>query len=162
MKLHQLPKITLRSKKRAGRGYGSGKGGHTVGRGQKGQKSRSKVKLLFEGTKTRKSFLRRMPMLRGKGKVKSLKKKPIIINLQDLGRLSGAKVTIDSLVKAGLVKIKEAKARGVKILSKGEVVKKFRVSLPVSQKAREKIEKIGGKIEAAQGKPAVKKIKQKT
>lgn len=35
-----LKKIVKNRKKRIGRGYGSGKGGHTVGRGQKGQKSR--------------------------------------------------------------------------------------------------------------------------
>ena len=34
--LHSLPKIAARGKKRVGRGYGSGKGGHTSGRGQKG------------------------------------------------------------------------------------------------------------------------------
>ena len=58
MKLNKLPKTTAKSKKRVGRGYGSGKGSHTVGRGQKGQKSRSKVGLLIEGTKIRKTLIR--------------------------------------------------------------------------------------------------------
>ncbi|MBU1070791.1 uL15 family ribosomal protein, partial [Patescibacteria group bacterium] len=49
MNLSNLPKITQRPKKRVGRGYGSGKGGHTSGRGQKGQKSRSKIPIWFEG-----------------------------------------------------------------------------------------------------------------
>ena len=40
MKLHALPKITKPKNKRLGRGYGSGKGGHTSSRGQKGQNSR--------------------------------------------------------------------------------------------------------------------------
>ena len=56
------------SKKRLGRGYGSGKGGHTSGRGQKGQKSRTKVHILFEGLKVKKSTLKKFPLLRGKGK----------------------------------------------------------------------------------------------
>lgn len=49
---------------------GSGKGSHTSGRGQKGQKSRSGLHILFEGIKTKKSFLKRLPLQRGKGKFK--------------------------------------------------------------------------------------------
>lgn len=56
------------STKRLGRGYGSGKGGHTSGRGQKGQKSRTKIHILFEGLKVKKSTLKKFPLLRGKGK----------------------------------------------------------------------------------------------
>ena len=56
MKLNKLSKTANKKKKRVGRGYGSGKGGHTVGRGAKGLKARGKVKLTFEGTKTKKSF----------------------------------------------------------------------------------------------------------
>jgi large subunit ribosomal protein L15 len=66
-----LPKIVSKSKKRVGRGMGSGKGSHTVGRGQKGQKSMKDLHILFEGMKTKKSFLKRLPLLRGKGKFKS-------------------------------------------------------------------------------------------
>jgi len=50
MELNKLPKITATAKKRVGRGYGSGKGGHTSGRGQKEQKSRGKIPLTLEGT----------------------------------------------------------------------------------------------------------------
>lgn len=64
----QLPKVVAKSKKRVGRGMGSGKGSHTSGRGQKGQKSRGTIGVLFEGMKVRKSFLKRLPLLRGKGK----------------------------------------------------------------------------------------------
>ena len=78
MVLSKQTKTTTKSKKRVGRGYSSGKGGHTSGRGAKGQKARSKVKLYFEGTPMRKSLIRRMPMLRGKLKNKSNKAKPII------------------------------------------------------------------------------------
>lgn len=63
-----LPKVITKSRKRVGRGIGSGKGGHTVGRGQKGQKSRGKIGILFEGVKMKKSFLKRLPLSRGKGK----------------------------------------------------------------------------------------------
>lgn len=47
---------------------GSGKGSHTVGRGQKGQKARGSVGVLFEGVKMKKSLLKRLPLMRGKGK----------------------------------------------------------------------------------------------
>ena len=46
------------AKKRLGRGYGSGKGGHTSSRGQKGQKSRTDVHVLFEGLKVKNLLLK--------------------------------------------------------------------------------------------------------
>jgi ribosomal protein L15 len=64
----KLPKVVTKSKKRIGRGRGTGKGGHTVGRGQKGQSSRGKIGILFEGVKMKKSLLKRLPLARGKGK----------------------------------------------------------------------------------------------
>lgn len=64
----RLPKVVAKSKKRVGRGMGSGKGSHTSGRGQKGQKSRGTIGVLFEGMKMRKSYLKRLPLMRGKGK----------------------------------------------------------------------------------------------
>ncbi len=67
----KLPKVVAKSKKRVGRGMGSGKGSHTSGRGQKGQKSRSDLHILFEGLKMKKSFLKRLPLTRGKGKFHS-------------------------------------------------------------------------------------------
>lgn len=69
----RLPKVVAKSKKRVGRGMGSGKGSHTSGRGQKGQKSRGTIGVLFEGMKMRKSMLKRLPLLRGKGKFKAKK-----------------------------------------------------------------------------------------
>lgn len=72
---HTLPRVVEKGKKRVGRGLGSGKGGHTVGRGQKGQKSREKVGVSFFGTKMKKSLLKRLPMQRGKGKLKPHPKK---------------------------------------------------------------------------------------
>lgn len=64
----KLPKVVTKSKKRLGRGMGSGKGSHTSSRGQKGQKSRGTIGVLFEGMKMRKSYLKRLPLMRGKGK----------------------------------------------------------------------------------------------
>lgn len=142
----QLPKIKIRSKKRVGRGYGSGKGGHTAGRGQKGQKSRRNIGILFEGVKVKKSLIKRLPLKRGKGKFHA-KKKPIIVKIDYLNIFpSQSKVNLDSLVKHGIVNEKEAKEYGVKILGNGEIGKKLTVEVPISNSAAKKIEKAGGKI----------------
>lgn len=139
-------KVRTRSKKRAGRGYGSGRGGHTTGRGQKGQKSRGGVNILFEGVKVRKSLLNRLPFQRGKGKFKA-QPKPIAVNLEALNILKdGEKVNIETLSKAGIVRLEEAMVYGVKILGGGKLEKKLEVSLPASRSAIEKIEKAGGKF----------------
>lgn len=139
-------KVKTRNKKRVGRGYGSGKGGHTSSRGQKGQKSRGSVGILFEGVKVRKSLLNRLPFQRGKAKFKA-RPKPVAINLEALNILKdGSKVTTDSLVKAGIVKENDAMIYGVKILGGGKLEKKLEVALPSSRSAIEKIEKAGGKF----------------
>lgn len=107
--LNNLPKITSKGKKRVGRGYGSGKGGHTVGRGQKGQKARGKVGLLFEGTKVKKSLIQRLPVMRGKGRFKP-KPKPLPVKLASLNRLKeGSRVDVQLLVKQGIVSPKAIK-----------------------------------------------------
>ena len=147
MKLNQLPKTTIRKKKRLGRGYGSGKGGHTVGRGTKGLKARGKAGLTFDGTKIKKSFLKRLPLQRGKGKFKSLKPGPVIVNLRYLNLLpKGSEVDLKTLIKHGIVEEKEAKKYGVKILANGELNVSLKVKLPCSKGAAEKIEKAGGKV----------------
>lgn len=144
--MNNLPKIVTKRKKRLGHGIGSGKGGHTVGRGQKGQKSRTSVGILFEGVKVKKSLLRRLPLQRGKGKFKP-NTKPLIINLEVLNLLpEDTKVDIESLVKAGIVKEDDAQKFGVKILGQGKLTKKLTINLPISKSAARKIEKIGGKI----------------
>ncbi len=116
-----LPKITQRKKKRVGRGYGSGKGGHTAGRGQKGQRSRGKIALTFAGTKIKKSLLKRLPFLRGKGKFSPRKNKPFGLNLKYLNLLPGDEVVnLEVLIKAGIVS-EEARVYGVKILGEGNL-----------------------------------------
>lgn len=143
-----LPKVVKGRKKRVGRGYGSGKGGHTVGRGQKGQKARSRVNILFEGTKVKKSLLKRLPLQRGKGKLKA-GKKPLIVKLALLNLLpAGSKVDLELLIKEGIVNSADARLYGVKILGDGAVTKKFEVALPISKSAAKNIEKAGGKIKS--------------
>ncbi len=121
------------STKRLGRGYGSGKGGHTSSRGQKGQKSRTKVHVLFEGLKVKKSTLKKFPLLRGKGKFLA-KVKPVTIKAEKLSVFKkGEKVTIDSLIEKGLISKTVAYKYGVKILGKSELKKDLEFGVPVSK-----------------------------
>lgn len=137
----KLPKVVQKSKKRVGRGLGSGKGGHTVGRGQKGQKSRGRIGILFEGFKVKKSLLKRLPLSRGKGKF-SAKDKPLIVNLDVLNLLpAGSTVNIENLAKAGIVKLDEARKFGVKILGNGKLTKKLKIDLPMSKSVAKKLKK---------------------
>jgi large subunit ribosomal protein L15 len=145
MQLNKLPKITRRGAKRVGRGIGSGKGGHTSGRGMKGQKSRDKISPIFEGTKIKKSFIKRLPLWRGRGKLKSWENKPLIINLQALSEWpKGIPVSEDNLVKKGW--LKESGSKLVKILGTGEIKQVLDVRVRTSKSAREKILKAGGKV----------------
>ena len=130
--------------KRIGRGYGSGTGGHTVGRGQKGQKSRSghKSTIGFEGGNI--PFFRRIPKYRGFKRTEKVEAQ--IVGLEDLEKNFKAKeiVTFDSLKEKGLVR---AKPLDVKILGNGEIKKAVSIEgIKVSASAREKIEKAGGSI----------------
>lgn len=142
-----LPRTKNKKQKRLGRGIGSGKGGHTSSRGQKGQKARGKVGVLFEGVKVRKSLLHRLPFLRGKEKFKSRKTSPIIVNLKFLEILpDGSEVNLETLAKNGLVKEADGQKYGVKILGDGKLTKKLKINLPISKSAATKIIKLGGKI----------------
>lgn len=144
--MSELVKIVTKRAKRLGRGYGSGKGGHTTGRGQKGQKSRGRIGILFEGIKVKKSLLKKLPLRRGKDKLKS-HGKPLIIKLSLLNLLkAGSNVDIALLVKEGIVEALDAEKYGVKILGDGEIGKKLIIEIPISTSAAKKIEKAGGKI----------------
>lgn len=142
MDLTNLQKSTRRPAKRVGRGMGSGKGSHTTGRGQKGQKARGSVRVGFEGTKNKKSLIKRVPMLRGKARQKVWQAKPTILNLQDLADWPEKDaVNIKNLLKAGM-----CESLKVKILGNGEIKKALTVEVPVSKQAAEKITAAGGKI----------------
>ncbi len=120
------------TKKRLGRGYGSGVGGHTSTRGQKGQKSRTDLHILFEGLKVKKSTIKKFPLLRGKGKFLA-KVKPVVISAEKLIVFKkGDKVTIESLIEKGLVGKRAAEKYGVKILGQSEIKKDLEILVPVS------------------------------
>lgn len=146
MNLNNLPSIVERSKKRVGRGMGSGKGSHTAGRGQKGQKSRgNKVGIEFFGTKMKKSLLKRIPMLRGKGKFKAGPKlTPVAISRLNAFK-AGESVDLESLVKSNVVKARDAQ-RGVKIVNGGKLEKALAIKLPTTKGAGNAIIKAGGSL----------------
>lgn len=143
--LNNLPKITRRTKKRIGRGQGSGKG-KTGGRGTKGQKARENIKITFEGGQL--PLTKRLPFIRGKNRNKSLKFSPLIVNLKELNSFpQNSEITIETLVKNFVVNEKDAKKYGVKILGDGKIEKPLIIKIPISNNARKKIETSGGKVE---------------
>lgn len=139
--LNQLLKVKHRSKKRLGRGVGSGKG-KTAARGTKGQKARGKIPATFTGSL---SLYKKLPLKRGKGNPKR-SQKPKAISLSVLN-IFKTKEVIDlaKLLEAKIISEKEAKS-GVKILGEGEVSKALTVKLKTSNVARQKIEKAGGEV----------------
>lgn len=142
MKLHTLPKITVPKHKRLGHGYGSGKGGHTSSRGQKGQKSRNGVRMSFTGSSW--VWFKRLPFMRGKSRFNSFAKDKIL-TLSQLNVLkSGTVVTKESLLKAGLLTKSEAGSASVKIVGNGELKVKLIVSVLASASAQKAIIKTGG------------------
>jgi large subunit ribosomal protein L15 len=146
MYLHNLPKRKDRKekRKRIGRGYGSGVGGHTVGRGMKGQKSRAGHKSLvgFEGGQT--PFFRRMPKFMGFTPVNRVENVAVNLDVITNNYKSGETVNLESLKSKGLV---GKNVENVKVLGMGEIKKKITVeNLPLSKSAEEKIIKAGGSI----------------
>lgn len=142
MKLHTLLKLNSRSKKRLGRGLGSGKG-KTGGRGTKGQKARGKIPATFVGGLP---FYKKLPLKRGKGNPKRFSK-TILIKLSTLN-IFKTKEALDSekLFEAGIIPARGAKFP-IKVISVGKLDRPLQVKLPVSKAARIKIEKLGGKVE---------------
>lgn len=100
-----LPRIIHKKGKIVGRGRGSGKGGHTTGRGHKGQLARERVHSLFEGTKNKKSLIKRLPFIRGKAKNKSTNPKPQILKLDLFAKWpKSLPVTLENLIERKFVK----------------------------------------------------------
>lgn len=145
MNLHNLIKTTSRSKKRLGRGLGSGKG-KTVGRGTKGQKARGKIPASFIGGTL--PLYKKLPLKRGKGNP-TLGSKTKALNLAALNIFkANAVVDVEQLLSQGLITQSEARKHGIKILGTGSLDKPLTIKLSVSKEAKSKIEKAGGKVES--------------
>ncbi len=144
MELSKLLKGNKKKSKRLGRGYGSGKGGHTVGRGAKGQKARNKVPAGFEGGQT--PLYKRVPQWGG---FRSPWAKGIVgVSLSRFNVFrAGSTVTPEDLVEKGM--LKKLPKRGVKVLGTGDIKKSLTFSgFAFSESAKKKIEKADGKIKA--------------
>jgi large subunit ribosomal protein L15 len=144
------PAQTQKSRKRVGRGMGSGKGRYS-GRGIKGQKSRAgshKMRAGFEGGQ--------MPIYMRLGKQRGATSKDAMpigpfrtstapVNVGALDCFDdGAEVTPESLVEKGLLKNTKI---DVKLLGNGELKKKLTVRVhAISATAREKVEQAGGTV----------------
>ena len=130
------------TRKRKGQGVGSGLG-KTAGRGQKGQNSRSGggVRPGFEGGQI--PLFQRLPK-RGFKNVN--RKEYAVVNVSDLNVFeNGAEVTIETLIKAGLV---NKTYDGVKVLGNGTLEKKLTVKASkFSASAEAAIKNAGGTVE---------------
>ena len=151
MKLHELhdnPGAT-KTKKRIGRGPGSGKG-KMGGRGIKGQKSRSGVSIGgYEGCQM--PLYQRLPK---RGFTKPNRKSYAVVNLGlvqkfiDEKKLDAkAAITEDVLIASGLVR---RKLDGVRVLAKGDITASVTLQVTgASKSAVEAVAKAGGTLTVA-------------
>ena len=131
------------SKKRVGRGHGSGTGAQ-AGRGHKGAKSRSgfKFKRGFEGGQM--PLHRRIPK---RGFHNEFRTEYAVVNLDTLAERfdAGTVITPELLREQGLIR---SKGQKIKVLARGDISKKLTVRAhKFSGKAAEKIAAAGGASE---------------
>lgn len=129
------------SKKRLGRGIGSGLG-KTSGKGHKGQKSRAGGfhKINFEGGQM--PIQRRLPKMGFKSRVGKTVDE---INLTELAALKADIIDLDVLKSAGLI---SQAIREVKVILSGELTVPVKLKgLRITKGARKVIEDLGGSIE---------------
>lgn len=144
MRLHDLTpaKGSNKSRKRVGRGIGSGLG-KTAGRGYKGQKARSGggTRPGFEGGQM--PIHRRLPK---RGFNNLFKKIYALVNVRDLSIFeSGSVVDAMSLSAAGIVK---GPRDGIKLLAIGDISVPLTVKVDKASKAAvDKIQAAGGSVE---------------
>lgn len=145
MKLHELEKNigATHSKKRVGRGSGSGLG-KTSGKGHKGQKARSggSINPVFEGGQL--PLYRRIPK---RGFSNALfKTEYAVINVEDLNNFEDGTVVSPALLReTGIVK---KQLSGIKVLGEGKLEKKLTIQAhKFSKSALEKIKESGSTAE---------------
>ena len=142
--LNQLKPVegARHSKKRLGRGIGSGLG-KTAGKGTKGQNARSGggVRPGFEGGQL--PLFQRLPK---RGFHNHTRVEYTCVNVEQLNSFEdGAVVDVQAIINLGLVKEVEY---GVKILGNGELTKKLTVKAnKFSESAKNKIEAAGGTVD---------------
>jgi large subunit ribosomal protein L15 len=144
------PAQARKTRKRVGRGQGSGKGRYS-GRGIKGQKSRSgsnKMRPGFEGGQN--PIYMRLPKQRGGSKdamaVGPHRTSTVPVNVSALEERfdAGSEVTLEALVEKRLISNTRT---DVKLLGKGDLSKKLSITVhAASATAREKVEAAGGSL----------------
>jgi large subunit ribosomal protein L15 len=145
------PAQPRKSRKRVGRGLGSGKGRYS-GRGLKGQKSRSgshKMRAGFEGGQN--PLYMRLGKQRGPYSRDAMPMGPHRTSTQPVNVAAleerfdaGAEVTPESLVEKGLIRNTRI---DVKLLGQGDLKKKLSITVhAASASAREKVEAAGGSL----------------
>ena len=148
MKLNEIKDNlgSTKSRKRIGRGIGSGKG-KTSGKGHKGQKSRSGVSIKgFEGGQM--PIHRRLPK-RGFTNINRVNYTELnldtIQKLIEIKKIDSKKIiSYKTLSDLGLVKSKKPR---IKLLGKGEIKVKIDIEVSASSKsAKDSIEKSGGSV----------------
>jgi len=107
MKIHDLKPAegSNKRRKRVGRGIG-GTGGKTAGRGSKGQKARSKVRVGFEGGQM--PLVQRIPKLRG---------------FNNPFRVEYQAINLDTIAESGLTDVSPESLFANGLISKGALVK---------------------------------------
>lgn len=135
-----------RSRRRLGRGPGSGLG-KTSGKGHKGSMARSGHggpgggKPHFEGGQM--PITRRIPK---RGFTNPFREEAQLVRLNDLVKVQGDEVSVESLLAAGLIRVGQG---APKLLANGEVSRALTVKgVRVSAGAKAKIEAAGGRVDA--------------
>jgi large subunit ribosomal protein L15 len=158
MSLHNLKPAegSTFTKKRLGRGEGSGSAG-TSGRGHKGAKSRSgySKKIGFEGGQM--PLQRRVPKF---GFTNPNRTEYRVINLDIIQKLIDDKkvkeITLESLIASGLA----SKNDLVKVLGRGKISASVKVKVDkISFSAKNAIEKAGGSIELTNSNTSLEEVK---
>lgn len=137
-----------RTRKRLGRGIGSGLG-KTAGRGHKGQRARKSgnVRPGFEGGQMK--LYMRLPK---RGFTNMFRTEYNAVNLDQLEAIfsAGAKVDKKSLHEAGLIRESNLP---IKLLGRGKLTKKLEISVHrASASAKAAVEKAGGSLRIAESK----------
>ena len=142
-----------KSKRRVGRGPGSGFG-KTAARGQKGQKARSGggVRPGFEGGQL--PLQMRIPKFGFRSRVALSTAE---VRLSELAKVEGEQITLDTLKQANVVR---RDMKRVRIMLSGEIARAVTVkgaNIAVTKGAKAAIEAAGGKVVVAEEAPAAEK-----
>jgi len=141
---------STKSRKRIARGVGSGYGGHSATKGNKGQKARAGASIpsWFEGGQM--PLQRRVPKYGFKNRFRTEYKAINVSQLAELvesGRLEAGAISPDTLREAGVL----AKGELVKVLGDGDLATALTVTANAFSKAAvAKIEKAGGTATVAE------------